>query len=117
MTTLLTLLLLPFLADGDGQSKTPYNCTADDMASYVSAVRKSILDNWTHGRDDTKQCVVVVTQSFRGEVLNVDFGECEFAGSVRKSIEEAVYLASPLPWPANTHCHERTLTISLARTE
>jgi len=116
MTTLLTLLLLPYLATDEGQPKSPYNCSAADLEAYVTIIKQSIMANWQPSRGaEARKCVVVFTQSFRGEVLNVGFEECEHVASVRSTIENAVYVSSPLPLPANTHCFERTLKISLFR--
>ena len=116
MMSLLTLLLLPFLVNDESQSKTPYSCPAADMEAYITVIKQSILASWRPSRgEEAKKCVVVFAQSFRGEVLNVEFEECAHEAPVRKTIEDAVYLSSPLPLPVNTHCFERTLKISLYR--
>ena len=116
MTTLLTLLLLPYLTADDDQSKTPYSCLAADMEAYVTVIKQSILASWQPSRGaEAKKCIVVFTQSFRGEVLDVGFEECAHDKGVRSTIENAVYVSSPLPLPVNTHCFERTLKINLYR--
>ena len=116
MMSLLTLLLLPYLVDDESKSKTPYNCPAVDMEAYITVIKQSVLANWKPNRgEDMNKCVVVLAQTFRGEVLNVVFEECAHEAPVRKSIEDAVYLSSPLPLPVNTDCFERTLKISLYR--
>ena len=116
MMSLFTLLLLPFLVNDDPQSNTPYSCPAADMEAYTTVIKQSILASWRPSRgEEAKKCVVVFAQSFRGEVLNVEFEECAHEALVRKTIEDAVYLSSPLPLPVNTHCFERTLKISLYR--
>ena len=115
MMSLLTLLLLPLLA-ADSEQNAPYNCPAVDMEAYTTVIKQSILASWRPNRgEEAKRCVVVFAQSFRGEVLNVEFEECAHEAPVRKSIEDAVYLSSPLPLPVNTDCFERTLKISLYR--
>ena len=116
MMSLLTLLLLPYLVDDEPQSEAPYNCPAVDMEAYITVIKQSVLENWKPSRGvDVNRCVVVLAQSFRGEVLNVGFEDCEHNNDARKSIEDAVYLSSPLPLPVNTHCFERSLKISLYR--
>ena len=116
MMSLLTLLLLPFLVDDEPQPKTPYSCPAADMEAYITVIKQSVLASWRPSRgEEAKKCVVVLAQSFRGEVLNVEFEECAHEAPIRKTIEDAVYLSSPLPLPVNTHCYERTLKISLYR--
>ena len=116
MMSLLALLLLPLLVDDEPQPKTPYSCPAVDMEAYITIIKQSILASWQPSRgEEAEKCVVVFAQSFRGEVLNVVFEECAHEAIVRKSIENAVYLSSPLPLPVNTHCFERTLKISLYR--
>ncbi len=116
MMSLLTLLLLPNLAADEVKPKTPYDCPAVDMEAYITVIKQAILASWKPSRgEEAKRCIVVFAQSFRGEVLNVDFEDCAHEATVRKSIEDAVYLSSPLPLPVNTHCFERTLKISLYR--
>ncbi len=116
MMSLLTLVLLPYLAADEVKSKTPYDCPAVDMEVYVTSIKQAILASWQPSRgEEANQCIVVFAQSFRGEVLNVEFEDCAHLATVRKSIEDAVYLSSPLPLPVNTHCFERTLKISLYR--
>jgi hypothetical protein len=116
MMSVLTLLLLPFLVVDEPQPKTPYSCLAADMEAYITVIKQSVLASWRPSRgEEAKKCVVVLAQSFRGEVLNVEFEECAHEAPIRKTIEDAVYLSSPLPLPVNTHCFERTLKISLYR--
>ena len=116
MMSLLTLLLLPLLVDDESQPKAPYSCPAVDMEAYTTVIKQSILASWRPSRgEEAKRCVVVFAQTFRGEVLNVEFEDCAHIATVRKSIEDAVYLSSPLPLPVNTDCFERTLKISLYR--
>ncbi len=116
MMSLLTLLLLPYLVADDSEQNAPYSCPAVDMEAYTTVIKQSILASWRPNRgEEAKRCVVVFAQSFRGEVLNVEFEECAHEAPVRKSIEDAVYLSSPLPLPVNTDCFERTLKISLYR--
>ncbi len=116
MMSLLTLLLLPYLVADDSEPNAPYNCPAVDMEAYTTVIKQSILASWRPNRgEEAKRCVVVFAQTFRGEVLNVEFEECAHEAPVRKSIEDAVYLSSPLPLPVNTDCFERTLKISLYR--
>jgi len=116
MMSLLTLLLLPYLVDDDSESDATYNCPAVDMEAYTTVIKQSILASWRPNRgEEAKRCVVVFAQTFRGEVLNVEFEECAHEALVRKSIEDAVYLSSPLPLPVNPDCLERTLKISLYR--
>ena len=115
MMSLLTLLLLPLLVD-DAQPNAPYSCPAVDMEAYTTVIKQSILASWRPSRgEEAKRCVVIFAQTFRGEVLNVEFEDCAHIATVRKSIEDAVYLSSPLPLPVNTDCFERTLKISLYR--
>ncbi len=116
MMSLLTLLLLPYLLDDEPQPKTPYHCPAVDMEAYITVIKQAVLASWRPNRgEEAKRCVVVFAQTFRGEVLNVEFEDCAHIATVRKSIEDAVYLSSPLPLPVNTDCFERTLKISLYR--
>jgi colicin import membrane protein len=55
--------------------------------------------------------VIDVRQSRSGEVLSASISRCDGDDAVRRSIEAAVYKASPLPAPANQYLFSRDLQI------
>jgi colicin import membrane protein len=63
------------------------------------------------------ECVVNVTQAPTGDVLNVAVGRCNGDDAVRRSIEDAVHRASPLPRPPSQAVFSRTFTLTFAPDE
>jgi colicin import membrane protein len=58
------------------------------------------------------QCEVRVTQVATGVVTVVQVTKCNGDETVRQSVENAVYGASPLPLPADPDLFERSFTIT-----
>ena len=63
------------------------------------------------------ECVVNVTQAPTGDVLNAVVGRCNGDEAVRRSIEDAVRRASPLPRPPSQAVFSRTFTLTFAPDE
>jgi hypothetical protein len=74
-----------------------------EMAAYQFALQQKVLRNWA--RPSSAQagldCLVQVRQSATGEVISARVVSCNGDASVERSIEAAVYKASPLPLPDN----------------
>lgn len=86
-----------------------------DMARYVFAIQQAIQRNWIQPPSAHAgiECVVNVRQLPGGEVVGVQFGRCNGDDAVRRSIEAAIYKASPLPEPANPAVFDRNLRITV----
>jgi len=56
-------------------------------------------------------CEIQVTQGPGGIILRVDFGACQGSEMYRKSVENAVYKAEPLPAPEDPELFDRDLNI------
>jgi dTDP-D-glucose 4,6-dehydratase len=92
------------------------SCSADDRDVYLQSVSQRISAYWhVPEHFHSVRCVVVVAQNFRGEVLNVGIEECRDNAELEKTLEDAVYEASPLPMPANRDCFERKLRLNMVR--
>jgi hypothetical protein len=90
-------------------------CTQQQRDEYVDRLQRRISENWrlpSHYRE--VDCTVVVVQSFRGEVLNATIEDCTDP-EIRKSVENATYLSSPLPLPGNDSCFQREISLRVLR--
>jgi len=90
-------------------------CTSDQRAEYLQILQERISTNWrlpSHYR--SINCTVLISQSFRGEVLNAAVQDCTDPELVR-TIEDATYLSSPLPLPRNDSCFERRIEVRVVR--
>jgi hypothetical protein len=74
-----------------------------EMAAYQFALQQKVLRNWARpsSAQSGLDCIVQVRQSATGEVISARVVSCNGDASVERSIEAAVYKASPLPLPNN----------------
>jgi len=86
---------------------------ASDEARWAFAIQQQITRNFIRpaSAPENLECVVDVRQLPGGQVVNVDIGRCNGDESVRRSIEAAVFKASPLPSPENPNVFDRDLRI------
>ena len=80
---------------------------------YVMAISQKIIRNWVRPPAATPgtECIVNVRQAPSGDVLNVTIMSCNRDETVRRSVEAAVYKASPLPLPPDPRLFDRDLQI------
>jgi colicin import membrane protein len=81
------------------------------LAEYLAMIGDRVERNWVQPASARPgvECVVHVTQIPGGEVVNVRVGACNGDTAVVRSIEAAVFSASPLPLPANPSLFDRNL--------
>lgn len=81
------------------------------LTRYTFALGRKIENNWIQPASADKgiSCVVNVRQLPGGEVISVAVEACNGDESVRRSVEAAVYKASPLPDPEDPSLFERNL--------
>jgi colicin import membrane protein len=74
-----------------------------EMAAYQFALQQKVLRNWARPASAQAglDCLVQVRQSATGEVISARVVSCNGDAAVERSIEAAVYKASPLPLPDN----------------
>ncbi|MGB5738154.1 MAG: cell envelope integrity protein TolA [Woeseia sp.] len=86
-----------------------------EMAQYLYAIQQKIQRNWVQPASAHPgiECVALVRQLPGGEVVGVQFASCNGDASVQRSIEAAIYKASPLPQPANPALFDRNLRITV----
>ncbi len=83
------------------------------LARYVYAIQQKLYRNWVMppGAVAGVECVVNVRQLPGGEVVGASIGQCNGDDAVRRSIEAAVFKASPLPEPEDPLLFDRNLRI------
>lgn len=88
--------------------------SSGEMAAYENAIRQKIERNWVRPASAVPglECVVLVRQVPGGEVIGATIETCNGDAAVRRSIEAAVFKASPLPAPPNPSLFERNLRIT-----
>ncbi len=84
------------------------------LAQYVYAIQQRIQRNWIEPPSARAglECVVNVRQLPGGEVVGATIGRCNGDDAVKRSIEAAVFKASPLPEPEDPRLFERNLRIT-----
>ena len=87
--------------------------SASDEDRWAFAIQQQITRNFIRpaSAPEDLECVVNVRQLPGGQVVSVDIGRCNGDESVRRSIEAAIYKASPLPSPENPNVFDRDLQI------
>ncbi|MGD8976500.1 MAG: cell envelope integrity protein TolA [Gammaproteobacteria bacterium] len=82
-----------------------------ELAQYIALIQQRVTRNWIRPPEARPglSCELYVTQIPGGEVVGVRFGRCNGDDVVRRSIEAAVFKASPLPRPSNPALFERNL--------
>lgn len=86
---------------------------------YRALLAQTIERNWIRPPSARAglECTLFVTQAPGGTVVDVQLGACNGDQSVRESIVNAVYRASPLPAPRDPRAFERKLQIVFKPTE
>lgn len=81
------------------------------LAQYKALIQQKVMRNWNRPPDAEAgiNCEVFASQIPGGEVVGVRIGRCNGNDTVRRSIETAVYRASPLPGPPDSSLFERKL--------
>jgi colicin import membrane protein len=82
---------------------------------YVLAIHNHIYRNWSPPASARfgSECEVIVQQVPGGEVVRVTIVKCDGDDALRRSVEAAVKLASPLPPPPDPSVFERNLRLIL----
>ena len=100
-------------AELEAESQQMAAMAASAKTAYIFAIQQKITRNWVQPKsaEEGLDCVVQVQQTAGGEVVNVSFGSCNGDAVVRRSIETAVYKASPLPAPRDPGVFDRNLEL------
>jgi colicin import membrane protein len=81
------------------------------MSQYAAALQQHVERNWNRpaSTQGGLECVIAVSQASNGTVLRVQVEQCNGDAVVKRSIENAVQRASPLPLPSDMRLFERNL--------
>jgi len=106
-------------AEMDAESRRLDAIQANAESAYIFAIQQKIGRNWVRPPTASAglECIVNVRQLPGGEVVDVSLGSCNGDEAVRRSIEAAVYKASPLPAPADSSVFDRNLRLEFRPTE
>jgi colicin import membrane protein len=87
---------------------------ASAKSAYIFAIQQKIKRNWVRpaNAEVGLDCVISVQQTASGEVINVSFGSCNGDATIRRSIEAAVFKASPLPAPRDPSVFDRDIRLT-----
>jgi colicin import membrane protein len=85
-----------------------------ELDRYIFAITQRIEQNWIKpaSAGPGLECVINVRQVPGGEVISATIERCNGDAAVQRSIEAAVFKASPLPEPSNPALFERNLRIT-----
>jgi colicin import membrane protein len=80
---------------------------------YAALIQQRVTRNWIRPPEARAglRCELFVTQIPGGEVVAVKFGSCNANDTIKRSIEAAVFKASPLPKPPDPSLFERNLVL------
>jgi len=89
------------------------------LARYLAIIRQKVARNWIppSSAQPGVECEVHVTQIPGGDVVNVRVGRCNGDAAMVRSIEAAVFRASPLPLPEDPALFDRNLRFTFRPTE
>jgi colicin import membrane protein len=88
--------------------------SSGELDRYIFAITRRIQQAWVPPASAAPglKCVVQVRQVPGGQVVGVTITSCNGDAAVQRSIEAAVYRASPLPEPDNPALFDRNLRIT-----
>ncbi len=93
------------LRESEMQAESDRNAAlnSNEMAAYLFALQQRVRRNWVAPASAKPglECRVRIRQLPGGEVINATIMSCNGDAAVQRSIEAAVYKASPLPTPSN----------------
>jgi len=78
---------------------------------YIVLIAQKVENNWLRPVTNTEgqSCDVIVTQTMMGDVIDVRLQSCTNDIAFQRSVESAVYKASPLPLPPNPDVFDREI--------
>lgn len=97
----------------DAEDERLQSISSGEREAYIFAIQQRVQRSWVKpaSAQPGLECDVRVQQLPGGEVVSVIILSCNGDEAVRRSIEAAVYKASPLPEPSNLNIFERNLML------
>lgn len=98
----------------EAESKRLAAMESGAMDRYRFAITRKIEQNWVRPASAVPglECVINVRQVPGGQVISATIERCNGDAAVQRSIEAAVFKASPLPEPEDPSLFERNLIIT-----
>lgn len=84
------------------------------LREYRDNVYNTVYSNWIRPSYSKRgwDCKVHVTQSSRGEVVNVKIVQCQGNSEFQNSVKRAIFKSSPLPLPKHPSLFDNTIEIT-----
>ena len=81
---------------------------------YMMQIMQRVENNWLRpvSTVEGQSCVVIVTQTMMGDVIDVRLQSCTSDNAFQRSVERAVRTASPLPLPPNPDVFDREINFT-----
>ena len=81
---------------------------------YMIQIAQKVENNWLRPANisEGSSCNVRVTQTMRGDVIDVRLQSCVSDNAFQRSVERAVRKASPLPMPPNPDVFDREISFT-----
>jgi colicin import membrane protein len=78
---------------------------------YMLAIHQKVKRNWIKVPSAVagQTCEALIQQIPGGEVISVEMGSCDGDAALQRSVEQAIYMASPLPQPPDPRVFDRAL--------
>ena len=112
---LYALLILPGVLLAAGEPVA--TCSQEEWDEYFIAVQNHVISHWEPPIEYRRiSCTILLRLDFRSEVAHVEIIDCNDDEEIRKSAENAAYVASPLPKPRNKACLSKQMTVQLVFT-
>lgn len=88
--------------------------SSGELSQYMAMIQQRVERKWVQPASAVAgvECSVSVQQLPSGEVIRAEVTRCNGDDTVRRSVENAVYAASPLPLPANRMLFDRNLVFT-----
>jgi colicin import membrane protein len=84
---------------------------ASALQLYAQAIKQKVTLRWIKvpSAISGQVCEAVIRQIPGGEVVGVQMGACEGDAALQRSVEQAIYMASPLPTPEDPRVFTREI--------
>jgi colicin import membrane protein len=102
-----------FMRELEAEESLQEVLNSDLRSQYYAAIMQKIMRNWARppSAQPGVECIVNVRLMPSGDVINVTIESCNGDEAVRRSVEAAVYKASPLPVAPDPRLFKRDLQI------
>ncbi len=109
--------LLIFSGAPPAAEESSATCSQEEWDEYFTEVQNHVISHWEPPVEYRAiSCTILLRLDFRSEVEHVEIIDCNDDEDIRRSAENAAYVASPLPKPRNKACLSKQMTVRLVFT-